>query len=116
MKYEIIGRQTIEKGIILNISTNNEYRKILFLNHAIGRIEKWKIKEEMLVDTLLFPDEVIIGHRVKYIAHKIYFNHLIRAVYEYVGGFPVLITVYFPFKKRYYKGGIVYEDKILKRC
>ncbi|MBF0542415.1 MAG: DUF4258 domain-containing protein [Nitrospirae bacterium] len=115
MNFEIIGRQTIEKGVILNISINNSHIKILFVNYVYGRIKKWNIKEEMVVETLLYPDEVIIGHRERYIAHKIYYNRLIRAVYEYIGGFPVLITVYVPKIGRFYKGGGQFEDQIFKR-
>jgi hypothetical protein len=116
MIFEIASRQTIEKGTILNISIDNEHRKILFAKYVYGRIERWIINEDMVIETLLFPDEVIIGHRERYIAHKIYSNHLLRAVYEYIGGFPVLITVYFPNKIRYYKGGGKFEDQIFKRC
>jgi len=62
----------------------------------------------------LLPDEVLIGHFERYIAHKVVGKHLIRAVYEYVGALPVLITVYFPSIDRYFQGGFTYEDKILK--
>ena len=37
-----------------------------------------------------------------------------RAVYEYEEEVPVLVTVYFPYQDRYFKGGGVYEDKIFK--
>ncbi|MFO7967769.1 MAG: DUF2283 domain-containing protein [Archaeoglobaceae archaeon] len=39
-------------------------------------------------------------------------NHIIRAVYEYDGKTPVVITVYFPYADRYYMGGGCFEDKI----
>lgn len=63
---------------------------------------------------LLLPEEVIIGHRNRYIAHRRYVGHLVRAVYEYEGELPVLLTVYSPYADRYFKGGGVYEDKIFK--
>ncbi len=88
--------------------------EILFTFHAKERIEKWGIKEEMVAETLLMPEEVLIGHRDRYIAHKRYGNHLVRAVYEYEGGLPVLLTVYFPYINRYFKEGGIYENKILK--
>ena len=56
----------------------------------------------------------IIGHFERYIAHKVVGKHLIRAVYEYDGNLPVLITVYFPYVERYSQGGSTYEDKILE--
>ena len=68
----------------------------------------------MVVETLILPEEVIIGHRNRYIAHRRYGNHLVRAIYEYEGELPVLLTVYFPFTGRYFKGGNIYENKIFK--
>jgi hypothetical protein len=37
----------------------------------------------------------------------------LRVVYEYEGNMPVVITVYYPAAGRYFRGGGVYEDKIL---
>ena len=67
---------------------------------------------EDVAECLLTPDEVLKGHSGRFIAHKLSGVHLIRAVYEYDDDLPVLITVYYPYSKRYYKGGGVYEDKI----
>ncbi len=38
---------------------------------------------------------------------------VVRAVYEYEGRMPVVITVYCPSAKRYFQGGKTYEDLIL---
>lgn len=115
MRFKIIDRQSHRKGQILTISVQKKIIRILFLFHAIERIEKWGIKEEMVIETLLFPEEVFEGHRDRYIAHRRYNDHLIRAIYDYEGMLPVLVTVYFPHKDRYFKGGGIYEDKILTR-
>ncbi|MEW6675560.1 MAG: DUF4258 domain-containing protein [Nitrospirota bacterium] len=114
MTIKIIDRQIHSKGEIYTIRIQEKTVRILFLIHAIERIKKWNIKEEMVVETLLLPEEVIVGHRNRYIAHRRYGDHLVRAVYEYEGELPVLLTVYFPYIDRYFKGGGVYEDKILK--
>ena len=114
MKIEIIERQIHEKGEIYTVKVGKETIKILFLFHAIDRIKKWELKEAMVLETMIFPEEVIIGHRDRYIAHKRYGNHLVRAVYEYEDEIPVLITVYFPYINRYLEGDGVYEDKIFK--
>ncbi|TRZ88375.1 MAG: hypothetical protein D4R88_08040 [Methanosarcinales archaeon] len=50
----------------------------------------------------------------RYIAHKVTGTRLIRAVYEYSEVLPALVTVYYPHAQRYFQGGILYEDKILK--
>lgn len=114
MTIEIINKQAHSKGRIYTIRVQEKTIKILFLFHGIERIRKWELSEEMVADTLLFPEEVIIGHRNRYIAHNRYGNHLVRAVYEYEKGLPVLLTVYSPCIDRYFKGGGVYEDKIFK--
>jgi len=114
MAIEIIGIQIHNKGEIYTIRTQEKTVRILFLAHAIDRIKKWNIKDEMVAETLLLPEEVIIGHRNRYVAHRRYGTHLVRAVYEYEGELPVLLTVYFPYAGRYFKGGGVYEDKIFK--
>jgi hypothetical protein len=114
MEIEIIDIQRHHKGKIYAIRIQDKTTRILFLAHAIERIKKWNIKEEIVAESLLLPEEVIIGHRNRYIAHRRYDGHLVRAVYEYEGELPVLLTVYFPYANRYFQGGGVYEDKILK--
>lgn len=36
-----------------------------------------------------------------------------RCIYEYKENIPIVITVYFPYKTRFYEGGDNYADKIL---
>jgi len=110
----IIGRQTHSKGEIYTVEIQAQVIKILFLFHAIERTKRWGITEEMVVETLLLPEEVLVGHRNRFIAHRRYSKHLVRAVYEYEGELPVLLTIYFPYTNRYFKGGSIYEDKIFK--
>ena len=111
----IITRKKHPKGILYEINVEIKNVKILFLFHAIERMKKWKITEEMIIETLISPEEVLIGHNNRFIAHKVYGEHIVRAVYEYENGMPVLITVYFPYKNKYFRGGNIYEDKILSR-
>jgi hypothetical protein len=114
MTIKIVDKQPHSKGKIYTLRIQGKTTKILFLFHAIERIKKWNIKEKMIVETLLLPEEVIVGHRNRYIAHRRYGNHLVRAVYEYKEELPVLLTVYSPYTDRYFKGGGIYEDKIFK--
>jgi len=88
--------------------------EILFLAHALERAEKWRLSVEQVGECLLMPDEVLTGHFERYVAHKVTGTHMIRAIYEYVGHEPVLVTVYKPRPGRYFQGGNKYEDKILK--
>ena len=115
MAIDIIDKQSHIRGILYTIKISEKIIKVLYLFHAIERIKKWRITEEMVAETLLLPEEVIVGHRNRYIAHRRYGNHIVRAIYEYEKSLPTVVTVYFPFSDRYFKGGEVYEDKILER-
>ncbi len=114
MQVRILEKKHHNKGEIYIIQFQEKTIQILFLFHAIERIKKWQLKEEMVIETLLLPEEVIIGHRERYIAHRRFGNHLVRAIYEYESELPVLLTVYFPYIDRYFKGGGGFEDKIFK--
>ena len=114
MNIKITNRQSHGKGEIFTIEIQDRKIEILFLSHALERIKKWEIKEEMVVETLLLPEEVLGGHGNRYIAHRRYGNHLVRAIYEYENKLPTLLTVYFPYIERYFKGGSIYENKIFQ--
>lgn len=113
MTIEITERQSHIKGMLFSIKASDKIVKVLYLFHAMERIKKWGITEETVAETLILPEEVIVGHRNRYIAHRRYGDHLVRAVYEYEGKLPILVTVYFPYTERYFKGGGIYEDQIL---
>src|SRR3989304_5148176 len=114
MNIKIINRHNHIKGEIYTIGIQEKTRNIPCLFHALERIKKWAVKDEMIVETLLLPEEVLVGHGNRYIAHRRYGDHLVRAVYEYENDLPISLTVYFPYRERYYKGGGTYEDKIFK--
>jgi len=116
MQIEILEEILISRGIVYKIKVEGKDLEILFLLHAVERIKQWGLDVKMVLETLILPDEVLIGHRNRFIAHKIYGEHLVRAIYEYQDEVPALITVYFPYKGRYYQGGKVYEDRIFKIC
>lgn len=77
------------------------------------RIVTWRLTEQAVLRTLLFPEEVLRGHRGRFIAHRRAGRHIVRAVYEYESDIPVVITVYHPLAKCYFQGGGAYEDRIL---
>ncbi len=114
MPFEILDKISNPKGMLYSVRINGYIVNILFLFHAIQRMKKWGISDKIVIETMLRPEEVLAGHRSRYIAHRRYENHVIRAVYEYQKDLPVLITVYFPYIDRYFKGGRIYEDKIFK--
>jgi hypothetical protein len=112
--FEIIEKQYHVRGEIYRIRINGSTIDVLFTHHALGRINKWELSVESVLESLLYPEEVIVGHRERYIAHRRYGDHLIRAVYEYEKALPVLITAYYPRQKRYFEGGEMYADKIFR--
>ena len=109
---EIINIEEKERGKIYHLGIDKRETKIMITWHAMGRSEIWGLDMEKVLDARVYPEEVIIGHYNRYIAHKRHGEHIIRAVYEYNGEMPVVITVYFPYAERYYKGGGTYADKI----
>ena len=110
--FKIIEKQFHARGEVFRINIDGSIIGILYTHHALERINQWRLSAESVLETLLYPEEVIVGHRGRYIAHKRYGNHLIRAVYEYDATLPVLITVYYPRYDRYFEGGEKYADKI----
>lgn len=116
MDIKVIGKYNHDRGTIYSIKINGKELNILFLQHAIDRMKRWNLKEDIIIDTLIEPEEVLMGHRERFIAHKRYGSHLLRAVYEYEDELPILVTLYFPYIERYFKGGGSYEDKIFKGC
>ena len=110
---EIIKIEEKEKGKIYHLKINKREVKIMVTWHAIGRSGIWGLEMGKVLEALVYPEEVVIGHYNRYIAHKRHGEHIIRAVYEYKElEMPVVITVYFPYAERYYKGGGTYADKI----
>ena len=114
MNVVIIDKVAHQKGILFTFDKNGQQYKMLFLNHAMDRIARWKLSPEMVGEALLEPEEVLMGHHNRFIAHKCYGEHILRAVYEYDNLIPSLVTVYFPYKNRYFEGGNRFENKILK--
>ena len=112
--FKITGEQVHPRGEIYRIDIDGTARDILYTHHALERIEQWGILPEAVAETLLFAEEVVVGHRGRFIAHRRFGDHLIRAVYEYEAGLPVLVTVYFPRSERYFEGGEKYADKIFQ--
>ncbi len=102
------------RGELYRLRVGTRRLQLLLTFHSLKRLEKWRVAKNDLFETLLFPEEVVIGHHDRYIAHRRYGEHIIRAVYEYEDGIPSVITVYFPRAERYFEGGKKHEDKILK--
>lgn len=113
MKIKIVGTEDKAKGRLYKIEVAAKTVELLLTWHSLDRIAIWDLNPEQVLETLLFPEEVVTGHNNRFIAHKRYNAHIIRAVYEYELNLPVLVTVYYPTAKRYFKGGRNFADKVL---
>jgi len=101
------------RGDIYTLSISDYTLDVLLTTHAYKRIMKWELTVNKVFEAILYPEEVVLGHRNRYIAHRLSGDHIIRVIYEYEEKLPVIVTVYYPYSKRYFKGGGTYEDKIL---
>jgi hypothetical protein len=113
MKIQIKAIREHVRGKIYEVTADAKRVSILFTFHCLERIARWRLTDRKVLQALLFPEEVVVGHRNRYIAHRRSRGHVVRAVYEYEGKMPAVITVYYPPAGRYFRGGGVYEDKIL---
>lgn len=112
MRLSIVAIRHHPRGRIYEATANGKTVSILFTFHALNRIVRWRLTDRKVLQALLVPEEVLLGHRGRFIAHRRSGSHVIRAVYQYEGDMPVLITVYYPFAERYFQGGRTHEDHI----
>jgi hypothetical protein len=99
--------------MLYKVRVDAQQHELLLTWNSLDRIAVWRLNPEKVLETLLYPEEVITGHTNRFIAHKRYNGHIIRAVYEYDNDLPVVITEYYPVAKRYLEGGKEFADKIL---
>jgi hypothetical protein len=95
------------------VTAHGQTVSILLTFHSLERIAKWRLTVHAVLQALLFPEEVLRGHRGRFIAHRRVKRHVVRAIYEYDGNMPAVITVYHPSAKHYFQGGETFEDRIL---
>ncbi len=113
MSFKITSTEDKSNGRLYNIKAEGSELELLFTWHSLDRIVFWSLSVEMVLEALLYPDEVVTGHFNRYIAHKRHNGHVVRAVYEYNEDVPVVVTVYKPSADRYFEGGGKFADKIL---
>jgi len=69
----IIDKVLHPKGVLFTFDKKGKQVQILFLTHAIDRMAKWKLTHEMLEETYrMGPEEGLIGHHNRFLAHKCY--------------------------------------------
>ena len=61
--FKIVEKRFQTRGEILHTDINGYLARILYTHHALERIKQWEILLEDVIETLLFPEEVVVGHR-----------------------------------------------------
>lgn len=79
-------------------------KKIVFHPHALYKMDKRNITQEIILDALHSPDDIKEGKIGRYIAHKASGGYILRVVYEEDIKHIVVITAYWARKKRYANG------------
>lgn len=113
MEFSITAVHDHARGKVYRINVDDKDIPILFTFHALQRIHKWALTDLSVLEAILSPEEVLRGHRQRFIAHRRSGEHVLRIVYEYEETMPVIVTVYFPLSGRYFEGGTTHEDQIL---
>ena len=101
------------RGRVYDVRVSERMVSVFLTFHALERIERWRLTERQVLRALLLPEEVLRGHRERFIAHRRQGTRVVRVVYEYDQHLPAVLTVYCPTVKRYFRGGGHYEDRIL---
>jgi hypothetical protein len=113
MKFTVLAVRPHTRGSIYDIFAKERMLSLLLTFHTLERTVIWRLTEQAVLRALLFPEEVLKGHRGRFIAQRRTGRHIVRAVYEYESDMPVVVTVYHPLTRRYFQGGGTYEDRIL---
>jgi hypothetical protein len=113
MPVHIAATMAHGRGQLYQVMAAGKIVSILLTFHALERTVQWRLTIAGVLQTILFPEEVLHGHRRRFIAHRRVQAHVVRVIYEYEERMPVVITVYSPSAKRYFQGNGVYEDHIL---
>ena len=113
MAYQLTATYDHPRGKVYEIRADGENVSILLTFHALRRLGQWRLTDDIVIRTMLFPEEVLSGHQGRFIAHLRKGAHLVRVIYEYEERLPVAVTVYSPLARRYFQGDGTYEDRIL---
>ncbi len=112
---EIKIKSSIINYTLYEIKVEKQVFEIKITRHALERIKLWHLRTKEVIEALLSCEEIVTGHRHRFIAHKLKGDSVIRIVYEYEEKIPKVITVYAPKKERYFQGGGSYADKIFSK-
>jgi len=73
--------------------------RFLFTYHSLERVKRWDLNLKDVMDALIYPEEVLAGHRRRFIAQKVLSDRIYRIVYEYEDDLPVRRNFFVAFQK-----------------
>jgi len=82
MAYRLTAIRDHPRGKVYEIRADEKDASILLTYHVLGRLEKWRLTDDLVVRTMLFPEEVLIAHHGRLVAHLRRGNHLVRVIYD----------------------------------
>ena len=100
-------------GRVYIVRVGDRTISILLTFHSLERMRRWALTESKVLEALVYPEEVIRGHRNRFIAHRRSGKHVLRVIYEYQSSMVVVVTVYHPYADRYFQGGGTHADTLL---
>lgn len=69
LKITAVSTRVHERGRVYNATVDGKTVSILFTFHALGRMRRWKLTDRQVLRALLFAEEVLRGHRGRFLAH-----------------------------------------------
>ena len=82
--------------------------KVLFTEHAKFQLAERGIDPKEVIETLQFPDQIILSKRGRKIVHKVYKKNdkkwLLRVIFEEKANVKVIVTAYWTTKIEKYLG------------
>jgi len=112
--FEVTEVVTTPRGKTFRLKIKKRIQALVFTWHAIDTLNEYGLTPEDVIRVLMAPDEIVRGHGNRYVAHKKFSEeYLFRVVYEYIEGVRTIVTVYISRMDRYFRGGGIFEDKVL---
>lgn len=62
MAYRLTSIHDHPRGKVYEIQVDEKDVSVLLTYHVLNRLEKWRLTDDLVVRTMLFPEEVLIGH------------------------------------------------------
>lgn len=104
-----------ERGVRYRVEAGLESVEVVVSFHALARARRWHTGLENVLRALVAPEEVLRGHRGRFVAHRRDARGLLRVVYAYERAAPFVVTIHHPSATLEFEGRSTHEDHVLSR-